>query len=313
MRMKTMRGAIKITVLIIILLLLCSCTQAGNPYDVSKSDITQYLASFKAMDYDAMFSLCAPAVEIKKDAFVKKYGDIFSGLGVKEIAIDNVQGPDENGTFTYTATYKTESYGDFTNDFTIRTGFKDDKCVVLWDYSLIFPDMEEGSTVRIKTLSASRGEMFGADGELIAQNSFADTVYMDIAKVQDITAVYNAVSSLTGVTQSELVDMFNKAVKNGTQAIPLGAYFHDQISEQQRQSILAVPGLGIDDKMYTPMRNYPLKDAAAQIAGYTGLVDPKNVPEGYRDTDKIGKAGLEAAFEEQLRDRKSTRLNSSHT
>ncbi len=299
--MKMKRSIIKIISAFIACVFLCSCAQVGKPYDFSKSDITQYIESLKAKDYKTMYSLCAPAVKIKEEAFIKKYSDIMEGLGVKEISIDNITGPDDIGVFTYTATYKTEEYGDFTNDFTLRTGFKEDKCLVLWDYSLIFPDLEEGGSVRVKTLKAQRGEMFGAGGELIAENAYADTIYMEIAKVQDIGAVAAAVSPITGVSQTELVDLFNKAVKNGTQAIPLGAYFHDKLTEQQRQSIEAVPGLGIDDKMYTPIRNYPLKEAAAQIAGYTGLVDPENVPEGYKDTDKAGKAGLESAFEEQLR------------
>lgn len=299
--MNIKRNVMKIIPLCLACLLICSCAQVNNPYDFSKSDITQYIESFKAKDYKTMYSLCAPAVEIKEEDFIKKYDDIMEGLGVTEISVDNIAGPDENGTFTYTATYKTKDYGDFASDFKIRTGFKDDKCVVLWDYSLIFPEMEQGGSVRVKTLKAQRGEMFGADGELIAENSFADTIYMEPAKVQDIAAVVAAVSPITGATQTELVDIFNKAVENGTQAVPLGAYFRGQLTEQQRQSIEAVPGLGIDDKMYTPIRNYPLKEAASQIAGYTGLVDPENVPEGYESTDKVGKAGLEAAFEQQLR------------
>jgi hypothetical protein len=236
---------LKMISIFIACMFLCSCARPSNPYDFSKSDITQYIESFKAKDYRTMYSLCAPAVDIKEKDFIKKYSDIMEGLGVKEITVDNVTGPDENGVFTYTATYKTEEYGDFTNDFTLRTGFKDDKCVVLWDYSLIFPDLEEGGSVRVKTLNARRGEMFGADGELIAENSYADTIYMDVAKVQDIGAVAATVSPITGVSQTELVDMFNKAVNKGTQAIPLGAYFHDQLTDQQRQSIEAVPGLGI--------------------------------------------------------------------
>ena len=59
----------------------------------------------------------------------------------------------------------------------------------MWDYSLIFPEMEEGSSVRVKTLKASRGEIFAADGSLLARNSYADTVYIDVAKVEDIAGV----------------------------------------------------------------------------------------------------------------------------
>ncbi len=291
-----MRTVIKIILIVVICLFLGCCGEKPQSYDIS-----QYLESFIDMDYETMYSLCAPAVNIKEAEFVQKYENIFEGLGVTEVTIDNLSGPDEDGVYTYTSTYSTEDYGDFTNDFTLRAGLKKGKCVVLWNYSLIFPEMEEGTSVRVKTQKALRGEIFGSDGTLIAKNSFADTIYMDTTKVKDISAVAAAVSPITGVTQSELIDRFNKAVENEIRVVALGSYFKEQLSEQQRQSILAVPGLGIDDKLYTPIRSYPLREAASHIAGYTGFVDEKNIPDGYASSDKIGLSGLEAAHESELR------------
>jgi cell division protein FtsI/penicillin-binding protein 2 len=292
-----MRIKFKLFALLILVCFLSSCAESNSAYD-----ITQYLESFKSMDYEAMYSLTAPMDDIGKQDFIDKYNNIFGeGLKVTEIEIDNLSGPDENGTFTYTATYKTEDYGDFKNDYTLRTGYKKDKCVVLWNYSLIFPEMEEGSSVRIKTLKAIRGEMFGADGSLIAENSYADTIYMDVTKVQDITAVEKALGPITGITHYKLVDKFNSAVEDGIRAVSLGAYPRTGLTEQQRESILAVPGLGIDDEMYTPIRNYPLAEAASHIAGYTSPVDKEDISEGYVNGDRKGMAGLEKAYEPELR------------
>lgn len=294
---EAMRKLIKLSLVCIFAFsLLCACGESESAVDIS-----QYIESFKAMDYKATYSFTAPAVKINEKDFIKKHENIFSGLTVKEIIIENLKGPDEQGVFTYDATYKTKDYGDFKSSFKLKSGFKDGKCVVLWDYSLIFPEMEEHSSVRVKTLRAKRGEIFGADGTLIAENSFADTVYMDVAKVKDISAVAEAAMPVTGTTHAELVNMFNSAVENDIAAVPLGSFFKGQLDEQQRESLLAVPGLGIDDKMYTPIRNYPLKEAAAHIAGYIGLVDKDNVPEGYSDTDKTGKTGLELAYDQLLR------------
>ncbi len=293
-----MRTKLKLLVMLILICFLSSC--AGSK--TVSYDISQYIESFKAMDYEAMYSLTSPKVNISKQEFIDKYDNIISkGLGVTEIVIDDLSGPDENGTYTYTATYKTEDYGDFTNDFTLRAGFKAKKCVVLWDYSLIFPEMEDGSSVRIKTLKAARGEMFGADGSLIAQNTYADTIYMDVTKVQDIATVESVVAPITGITHSRLVNLFNSAVKDGIRAVSLGSYSKTGLSEEQRQSILAVPGLGIDDKMYTPIRYYPLGEAASHIAGYTAFVDKANIPEGYDVSDRTGAAGLEKKYETELR------------
>lgn len=295
--MISVRTKLKLLVLLILICFLSSCGESKT----TAYDISQYLESFKAMDYKKMYSLTAPMADIKEKEFIKKYEDIFKGLGVTEITIDNLSGPDDNGTYTYTAIYKTDKYGDFTSGFSLRAGFKGDKCVVFWDYPLIFPEMEEGSSVRVKTLKATRGEIFGADGSLIAENSFADTIYMDVAKVQDITAVENTVAPITGITHFELVDMFNKAVQNEVKVVSLGAFPENGITEKQRERILAIAGLGIDDKMYSPIRNYPLGETASQIAGYTSFVDGDNIPEGYSKSDRIGVKGLENTYESELR------------
>lgn len=282
--------------------LLCACTVET----ATSNDISDYLSSFTAMDYAAMFActetaadLEGEAYEAQKDKFVSKYDAIFTGLGVTQIAIENLSGPDENGTYTYTATYKTKDYGDFTNNFTLKSREEEGQCYVRWDYSLIFPEMEEGCSVLVRTLTAQRGEIFAADGSLLAANSYADTIYMDVTKVQDIKAVTSAVSPITGLTETEIVEKFNNAVENEYNVVSLGAFAKNELTEVQRASIEAVPGLGIDDALYTPIRDYPMGEAASHIVGYTQYA--KETDEGYSTSDRKGVEGLEAAYEEQLR------------
>lgn len=292
-------------IILVIGVLLCACTgEKAAPYDIS-----EYLSAFTAMDYAAMFACTEPVADLDsgkeydtaKDTFVSKYKAIFSGLGVTHISIDTLNGPDESGTYTYTATYKTKDYGDFTNNFTLHSRVEEGKCYVLWDYSLIFPEMEAGCSVLVRTLTAQRGEIFAADGTLLAANSFADTIYMDVTKVQDIKAVASVVSPITGLTESEIVDKFNSAVENEYNVVSLGAYFKNELTDTQRASILAVPGLGIDNKLYTPIRDYPMGAAAAHIVGYTQFADEEDLEAGYSTSDRKGVTGLEASYESALR------------
>ena len=278
-----------------VVLLLAACTTNAPSYDISA-----YMAAFEAMDYDAMWEQTLPREKIDKDAFIEKYDAIFSGLGVEAVVISGLSGPDADGGYTYTATYKTKDYGDFTNDYSLTAAAgKDGKGAVRWDFSLIFPEMETGSSVRISTLKASRGEIFAADGSLMASNSFADTVYMDTSKVQDIARVAAAAGVVTGLSDTKIVEMFNAAMEKGTRIVTLGAFFADELTEAQKESMLAVEGLGIDNKMYTPIRDYPLGASAAHMVGYTGYPDVP--PAGYTEADKMGLSGLEAAYETQLK------------
>ncbi len=293
--------------ILLCIILAASLLGACSGGAAASNELSDYLSCFTAMDYAGMFAFTEAAADAKgeeayktvMDTFVSKYNTIFSGLGVTQIVIENVSEPDDNGTCTYTATYKTKDYGDFTNSFTLKSRVEEGKRHVLWDYSLIFPEMEEGCSVLIRTQHAQRGEIFAADGTLLASNSFADTIYMDVTKVQDIKAVVNAVSPVTGLTETEIVEKFNKAVEKEYNVVSLGAFFQGELTEAQRTSILAVPGLGIDDKLYTPIRDYPLGEAAAHMVGYTQFADEDD--EGYSTSERKGVTGLEAAYEDELR------------
>lgn len=275
-------------------LLLAAC---GAKAPAPSYDISAYMKAFEEMDFNAMWEQVSPDAKIKKEDFLKKYNAIFPGMGITEVSVSDLAGPDANGVYTYTATYKTKDYGDFTNAFKLTARPGDDGTgKVMWDYSLIFPEMGDGSSVRVETLTASRGEIFAADGTLLAANSFADTIYMDTAKVQDIAGVAAAAGPVTGLTDSEITEKFNAAQTSGMPVVALGAYLAGTLTEEQRQSILAVAGLGIDNKMYTPIRDYPLRDSVSHVVGYMGF--PENAEEG---SGKVGVSGLEAAFEDQMK------------
>lgn len=292
-----MRATIKLLLCIIFCLIFCSC--AGEV--LQTYDISQYMEHFVSLDYSAMYAEVATIADIDEETFVQKYDAIFTGLGVTEIVLENLSEPDEDGVYTYTATYKTQNYGDFTNEFTLKTAFENKRCVVVWDYSLIFPEMAQGDKVRVKTLDASRGEIFAADGSVLAKNAYADTVYMNTDKVENISDVSGAISSVTGLTNTEIINMFNDALADGTDIVTLGTFYSDELTEEQKQKILSVPGLGIDDEMYTLVRDYALGETAAHIIGYTGYGEEESLPEGYSVSDKMGLTGLEAAYENTLR------------
>ncbi len=284
--------------LVLCLLMALTFMACGVKTPVQSYDLSAYMDAFEAMDWDAMWTHVSSDAEVDKDTFLQKYEAIFSGLGVEEVEVSGVAGPDADGVCTYSATYRTKDYGEFTNAYTLTVRPGVGGGGVMWDYSLIFPEMEMGSRVRVNTLTASRGEIFAADGTLLAANGYADTVYMDIDTVQDIVAVAAVAGPVTGLSASEITEKFNKAKESGTQFVALKAFVPGGLTEEQRQSLLAVEGLGIDDKMYTPIREYPLRDSAAHMVGYMGYPLDE---EGNAAEEKSGVSGLELAYDAQMK------------
>jgi cell division protein FtsI/penicillin-binding protein 2 len=114
-------------------------------------------------------------------------------------------------------------------------------------------------------------------------------------KVKDIAAAAAAAAPVTGLTEAEIVEKYNKAAESGTQIVVLARFLPGRLTDAQKQSLAAVEGLGVDNKMYTPIRDYPMGESVAHILGYLGY--PKDAPEG---SAKVGVSGLEAAYQEQL-------------
>lgn len=289
---------VKLLLCILLMPALVSCSEAAP---LPAQAALAYLEAFSDMDFETMWALCRPAAAIDEDAFMKKHQTIFSGLGITEVEITDVSELDENGLFHYTAAYHTKDYGVLTSEYNAKMISKSGQSYVQWDYSLIFPEMDEGCTVRVRTLKASRGEIFAADGSLLAANAFADTLYMDISKVVDIAEVASAAAPITKLTDTEIIKLFNEAQEEGTQIVVLGTFFADELTQEQKQSVLSSTGLGIDDKMYTPIRDYPLRESASHVIGYTGYPKEDALPEGYTVSDRLGVSGLEQAYETQLR------------
>ena len=114
---------------------------------------------------------------------------------------------------------------------------------VLWEYSLIFPEMEEGSTVRVETLKAARGEIFAFDGSLMARNTYADTVYLDTGKVKDGAAA--AAAPVTGLTEAEIVENMTGDERHANRGA--GEFLPGKLTDAQKQPA-AVEGTGVDNR-----------------------------------------------------------------
>ena len=78
----------------------------------------------------------------------------------------------------------------------------------------------------------------------------------------------------------------------------------------KEEQLLQIPGILIND---AEARIYPLGAAAGHLTGYVQAITAEELEEkqgeGYHANSVIGKAGLEAAFEEQLRAEDGVEIN----
>ena len=235
--------------------------------------------------------------------FKRRYTDIFEAMELTAITsqvISEVNGT-LNASVVYRMAYLPNKAGNLIFDFTVHSEYHEG-WVVMWDPSLIFPNMEWGDTMLVGTNYPDRGEIFDAEGILLAENVPAVTVYCIPSKIQlkdggkavtDVKTLFKAEDkSLTPdqLLEKELYVPFEQAVA----AVPelemteadvrnslartfrdfakLKVLYPDQMNPELEARLLTIPGVGVDSNNYGTLRQYPYGESLAHLLGYAGII-----------------------------------------
>ena len=235
--------------------------------------------------------------------FKKRYTDIFEAMELTAITsqiVSEVNGT-LNASVVYRMAYLTNKAGNLIFDFTVNSEYHEG-WVVMWDPSLIFPNMEWGDTMLVGTNYPDRGEIFDAEGILLAENVPAVTVYCIPSKIQlkdggkavtDVKTLFKAEDkSLTPdqLLEKELYVPFEQAVA----AVPelemteadvrnslartfrdfakLAVLYPDEMTPELEARLLTIPGVGVDSNNYGTLRQYPYGQSLAHLLGYAGII-----------------------------------------
>jgi len=284
----------------------CGSRDGKEPDDAALDFITL----LNGGDYESAYQMLTSAAqdEISEEDFVKKYSDIFSGLSVTEVIVgeNSFTQSAMYATFAYAATYRTASYGDIAKNFSMTLYSEDGEWKIEWTPSLIFPEMTWGDSVYARVIKASRGEIFSKDGTLLAGNVVGSTAYANRSQITDIDAFCAAAAPVLGMTAEAVKKCFDATTAD---VVTIKAWRSGELPDETRASYTAIAGAGVDDSSFTVFRTYPLGEAFFHIIGYVGKITKEDLDalagtdrEGNYDGDSyIGKAGLELAYEDELR------------
>jgi penicillin-binding protein len=169
-----------------------------------------------------------------------------------------------------------------------------------WNPSLIFPAMQGGDKVKAQVLKAPRGQIFDRNGDGLAINgsiTVAGLVPDQLGDKADETK--GRVAEQLHLTVDEIDDKLKAPwVKPGAGVfVPVGT-----ADEKAVQVLQGLDGVLFQQKS---ARVYPLGEAAAHLTGYLQTISAEQLgklqDKGYAADDKIGKAGLEQIYEDDLR------------
>lgn len=165
-----------------------------------------------------------------------------------------------------------------------------------------FYSLAEGNRLRAIPLAAMRGIMYDRNGQILvgSRPSFMVTYVptkdgMDDADVRKLAALLN----MPADTVKKKIDASKSSYVPAVLAQDLTQDVVTKIEEKRNE----LPGVSVDVQ---PVRYYPHNELAAQVFGYVGQVSEDDLKrlegqDGISNMTQIGKAGLEAYYDELLR------------
>ena len=233
------------------------------------------------------------------DEVSAKYEAIFTGIGAESFKASGIEvTPNDKDSDQFNFQYNgslTTSLGELTElSYSGTITVADNEAKIDWSPQLIFPGMEGQDKVSISVDNATRGEILDRNNEPLAENG---TLYQlgvvpgQLGTGDEKTANIKAIAERFDLTEEAINQALGQSWVQDELFVPL------KIIEPTDEM---PTGTSLKE---TTGRTYPLGEAAAQLIGYLGNVTAEDIEkdETLASNGQIGRSGLEAAFDKELR------------
>lgn len=269
-------------------------------------DVLQTFASYiNDKKYEDMYSLLSSKskANISEEDFIKKNKNIYEGIEAENFSVDiqSIENENKLAKVTYKNSMDTMSgHVDFTNTVTLELN-EEKEYKIDWTSNLIFPKLNTEDKVRVKTIEAKRGSILDRNGEYLATNGVASKIGLVPGKMsdnreEDIAKIAELLNMTSDGINSELSASYVKA----DTFVPLKTVGKNEM--ELKNKLLEIKGIKIID---ADERIYPQGVSTSQLVGYIQPINAEELKEkakdGYTSSSKIGKYGLERAYESTLR------------
>lgn len=269
--------------------------------DSKETALKEYVEHINKKEYEAMYSLISDDSKQNwtKDDFVTRVQNIYEGIGSSDVTIDitDQQKTDDGTEFKYKMTLQSAA-GKLSFDNTAVVN-GDDK--ILWDSTMIFPDLTDTDKVSVNVTNGERGSILDRNGEYLATQGTIYQVGFVAGNMKNEEESITKAANILDISKDSIKQSLSAAWVQEGMFVPIKS-----ISENTYQNIQkdwkAIDGTMVQQ---TTGRVYPYGEMAAHLTGYIQAVTEEDLKnhkgEGYTSTSMIGKAGLESIYESTLR------------
>ena len=269
-------------------------------------DVLQTFASYiNDKKYEDMYSLLSSKskANISEEDFIKRNKNIYEGIEAKNFSVDiqSIENEKKLAKVTYKNSMDTMSgHVDFVNTVTLELN-EEKEYKIDWTSNLIFLELNTEDKVRVKTIEAKRGSILDRNGEYLATNGVASQIGLVPGKMSDNKEEnIEKIAELLNMTSAGINSELSASYVKADTFVPLKTVGKNEM--ELKNKLLEIKGVKIID---TDERIYPQGVSTSQLVGYIQPINAEELKEkakdGYTSSSKIGKYGLERAYESTLR------------
>jgi penicillin-binding protein 2 len=202
--------------------------------------------------------------------------------------------------FGVRVTWETAAVGNITRDHGVDLTFSDGRWGIVWDESLILPELEGGNRLHMDHRIPSRANVYDINGKALALQGSVITLGVVPGRIEDEAGLLAVLSPLLNKSPEDIRILYASALPDWY--VSLGDITNEVM---QANYDLLEPyigsGLVTDDRL---ARLYSSSGVAPHIVGYTGFVPAEEIEAyralGYRGDEQVGLAGVEKWGERYL-------------
>ena len=267
--------------------------------------VTEYFELLKKKDYKQMYQMLDQKTVYTptQKYFVEKHKEIYDDIGANNIQVKILD--EKNDIVKYQISMDTVAG---TIEYKNQIGIKNEQ--IQFNNNLIMKDYKDGCKIKVTTYNPEkRGRILDRNGKVLAEDEKGYSVGLVKGKLNGEND-YGQIAQYLETDVETIQKKMSASWINDDSFVPIKTVSEITKNGLIYNGILNISGVKIST---VGIRTYPYDKVASHVVGYVQNVNAEDLKkhknEGYNSTSVIGRSGIEAVYEKQLRGSSSGKID----